>query len=235
MPAKKIPLGLPVEFFFVLPISRAGLQNSIFSKAETCQTMKQKLRLSDTLFYFLLAFSPVVFAQNPVKWGRISEKEAKMTMCGFDSSASAVVLSDYGKITINYGVITIERHKRIKILDKKALDEADISLPYYVKDRLERIEKVEAETISVDKNGKTVVTEVAGNQVFDVEISKDWHEKRFSFPAVDAGSIIEYRYRTISQNYTFLEGWLFQSDIPTLHSEMNVQVMVGDLDYRVLL
>ncbi len=158
-----------------------------------------------------------------------------MTVCSFDSSASAVVLSDYGKITIDYGVITIERHKRIKILDKKALDEADISLPYYVKDRLERIEKVEAQTISVDKTGKTVVTEVANNQVFDVEISKDWREKRFGFPLVEAGSIIEYRYRTISQNYTFLEGWLFQSDIPTLHSEMNVQIMVGDLDYRVLL
>lgn len=197
--------------------------------------MKTKLRLPRILFYSVLAFPSVVFAQNPLKWGKISEKEAKMTVCSFDSAASAVVLSDYGKITIDYGVITIERHKRIKILDNKALDEADISLPYYVKDRLERIEKLEAQTISMDKTGKPVVTEVANNQMFDVEISKDWREKRFGFPKVEAGSIIEYRYRTISQNYTFLEGWLFQSDIPTLHSEMSVQIMVGDLDYRVLL
>ncbi len=197
--------------------------------------MKTKLRLPRILFYSVLAFPSVVLAQNPLKWGKISEKEAKMTVCSFDSAASAVVLSDYGKITIDYGVITIERHKRIKILNNKALDEADISLPYYVKDRLERIEKLEAQTISMDKAGKPVVTEVANSQMFDVEISKDWREKRFGFPKVEPGSIIEYRYRTISQNYTFLEGWLFQSDIPTLRSEMNVQIMVGDLDYRVLM
>jgi len=193
--------------------------------------MKQGL----LLFFCCICASIHTYAQSPVKWGKVSEKEAKLTVCAYDSTASAVVLVDYGRITIDYGSITIERHQRIKILDKKAMSRADISLPYYAKDRLENIDKVEAQTIKVDKNGKTVIAEVPRNQIFDVDASVNWREKRFSFPAVEVGSIIEYRAKTTSKNYTFLEGWFFQSDIPTLRSEMSVEIRVQDMDYRVLL
>ncbi|MDJ1504500.1 DUF3857 and transglutaminase domain-containing protein [Xanthocytophaga agilis] len=193
--------------------------------------MKQKL----VLLALCLCICSIVSSQNPLKWGKISDKEIKFSICSYDSTASAVVLADYGKITIDYNNVTIERHRRIKILDKKGLNRADIILPYYAKDRIENIDKVEAQTINVDKNGKTIITEVPKNQIFDVDASTNWREKRFTFPAVEVGSVIEYRSKMISQNYTFLEGWVFQTDIPTLHSEMSVNIQVEDMDYRVLL
>jgi hypothetical protein len=51
---------------------------------------------------------------------------------------------------------------------------------------------------------------------------------------VEAGSILEYRYTTVSENFFFLDAWLFQSDIPTLHSELRAFIPEG-LDYRVLM
>ncbi|MDJ1468525.1 DUF3857 and transglutaminase domain-containing protein [Cytophagaceae bacterium DM2B3-1] len=193
--------------------------------------MKRRL-----LFLFIsLCIYSITYSQSPIKWGKISDREAKLSVCPFDSAASAVVLADYGRITIDYNNVTIERHKRIKILDKKGLDRANMALQYYAKDRIENIDKVEAQTITVDKSGKAIITEVPKNQIFDVDASVNWREKRFTFPSVEVGSIIEYRSKTTSQNYTFLEGWFFQADIPTLHSEMSVNIQVQDMDYRVLL
>ncbi len=193
--------------------------------------MKSNLLLA---IYFSCIYS-TSFSQTPLKWGKVSNSEAKLTVCPYDSTAQAVVLADYGKITIDYGHIVIERHRRIKILDKKALDRASVSLPYFVRDRLENIDKIEAQTITFDKSGKAIVTEVPKNQIFDADAATNWREKRFAFPSVEVGSILEYKYRTISQNYTFPDGWQFQSDIPTFHSEMTVNILVQDMNYRVLL
>ncbi len=184
------------------------------------------------LSFFFICCS--VVSQSPLKWGKISSTEAQLQLCPFDSSASAVVLADYGRITIS-NTITIDRHIRIKILDKKGLNLANVALAYYIKDRLEDINKVEAQTITIDKNGKTLVTEVPKSQFFTVDVSENWQEKRFSFPAVDVGSIIEYRFRKTSRYYFALDEWLFQRDIPTLTSNLKVEILSQGLDYRVLL
>ncbi|MBD0259635.1 MAG: DUF3857 domain-containing protein, partial [Cytophagales bacterium] len=77
-------------------------------------------------------------------------------------------------------------------------------------------------------------TEVPGKQLFDVDASENWREKRFTFANVEAGSILEYRYTTVSENFFFLDAWLFQSDMPTLHSELRAFIPEG-LDYRLLM
>lgn len=175
------------------------------------------------------------FAQAlPVKWGKISADELKFKVCPYDSSATAVVLCDYGEVSFNYGsYVTINRHIRIKILDRKAIDRANVVLPYYVANELEKITDIKAQTINVNAQGKTIMHEVASSQVFDVKADEKWYQKRFSLPSVSEGSIIEYKYTTLSKNVTFLEGWVFQNDIPTLHSEFRAKIG-QDLDYRIL-
>ncbi len=145
-----------------------------------------------------------------------------------------MVLNDYGKIVFGYEAVYIERHKRIKILNRKGLQEATISIPYYAKDNLEKIAFLRAQTLKIDDKGKVHTQEVNAKQIFDVNHTSNLREKRFIFPNVEVGSIIEYRYTTISKNFFTLEGWNFQSGIPTIHSELRVE-KPQSLTYRILL
>jgi hypothetical protein len=186
------------------------------------------------IFFCLLISYQAVSQADAVKWGKVSDEEAKMKLCAFDSSAAAVILFDYGKVSFNYGThVVIERHTRIKILDRKALDRANIILPYYIVDDLEKITNIKAQTINFSPQGKAVVHEVEDRQIFDVKDDDKWRQKRFTLPAVNVGSIIEYKYTTLSRNFTHLEAWIFQSDIPTLHSEFKAAIG-QDLDYRII-
>ncbi|HEX8529771.1 MAG TPA: DUF3857 domain-containing protein [Cytophagales bacterium] len=193
-------------------------------------------KLLRAFLYVLLAAAPVrLLAQSaPVRWGKLTPEEIKLTRCAFDSTATAVVLADYGQIKLGYGNVLIERHRRIKILDRKGIGQANISIPYYTKNDLEKVTSLQAQTLNVDAKGKVTETEVPGKQQFDVDASENWREKRFTFANVEPGSILEYRYTTVSENFFFLDAWLFQSDIPTLHSELRVFIPEG-LDYRVLM
>lgn len=195
----------------------------------------QLLKSVYTILLLVLLSSYNIFSQpDPVKWGKVSDEDAKLKLCSFDSSAAAVVLCDYGKVSFNYGShVVIERHTRIKILDRKAIDKANVVLPYYVKDDLEKITNIKAQTINFSSQGKVTVQEVENSQIFDVKENDKWHQKRFTLPAVKEGSIIEYKYTTLSKNYTFLEAWMFQNDIPTIHSEFRAAIG-QDLDYRIM-
>ncbi len=193
-------------------------------------------KLLRAFLYVLLAAAPACLLAQPapVRWGKLTPEEIKLSRCAFDSTATAVVLADYGQIKLGYGNVLIERHRRIKILDRKGLGQANISIPYYIKNDLEKVTSLQAQTLNVDAKGKVTETEVPGKQQFDVDASENWREKRFTFANVEVGSILEYRYTTVSENFFFLDAWLFQSDIPTLHSELRAFIPEG-LDYRVLM
>jgi hypothetical protein len=184
--------------------------------------------IKSCLFLFSLAFYlGSVQAQNApnTKWGKVTPEEWKITRCTYDTSANAVVLFDKGDIQFNYGrAISINRHKRIKILSTKGLDEANVSIPFYFFDNLEKISNVDAQTINVDGSGKAVIQKVENSQVFENKVTDKWKEKSFSFPSVKVGSIIEFRYTTLSQSYRFLDGWVFQNNVPTLYSEFKAAI-----------
>src|SRR5687768_17116309 len=55
----------------------------------------------------------------PLKWGKLTAEEIQLKTCAFDTGAAAIVLSDYGRIIFGYEAVYIERHKRIKILNRK--------------------------------------------------------------------------------------------------------------------
>lgn len=186
----------------------------------------------------LLLTARLSFAQEhqpiPVRWGAVSEAELTMKECVYDKTANAVVLCDFGRVDfIGNGKLTITRHVRLKILKDQAKDRANIVIPYFVKNHHEQIGSIKAQTINVDEKGKTVKIPVEAKQFFDADRNENWKEKRFAFPAVQAGSILEYTYTTVSKSLFSLESWTFASDIPTMHSEFRANIPEG-LDYRIL-
>ncbi|MDO1450168.1 DUF3857 and transglutaminase domain-containing protein [Rhodocytophaga aerolata] len=215
--------------------SQTSLKRSVEDGLITNGRMVAKFRRLVYLF-LLITVASQLQAQSPppLQWGKVNAEEGQLKVCPFDSSASAVVLSDYGRIVFGYEAVYIERHKRIKILTRKGLQEATISIPYYAKDNLEKIAFLRAQTLKLDEKGKVSSQEVSAKLIFDVNHSSSLREKRFTFPNVDEGTIVEYRYTTISKNFFTLAGWNFQSNIPTMHSELRVE-KPQSLTYRILL
>lgn len=158
-----------------------------------------------------------------VVWGEVNDADSKMTVFEKDSSASALVLSDIGRIHLvvdDDGIkFILYRHKRIKILNKSGLEHSDISIPYVrAGNTIESINDLDAQ--SIDLNGK--VSKISNKDIFNERINDVWHQKKLIIPNVQEGSVIEYRYTMESPRITTLVPWYFQEDIPVRFSQLEL-------------
>ena len=179
-----------------------------------------------------------IFAQKPsvqkppVKYGDVSEKDFATKVYTIDSNANAVVVADIGSSEIagnskNWFSLEFKHYKRVHILNKNGYDEANVSIRLYNSDNNsseEVLDKLKAVTYNLE-NGKVVETklDVKAN-VFKDKLSKNWVEKKFTFPNVKEGSIIEYEYTVLSDFLFNLQPWAFQEGYPILWSEYNLRL-----------
>src|SRR4030095_14539507 len=103
------------------------------------------------LFAFTISYSQMEFPS----FGSFSAEEIKLKQCSFDPEAEAIILFDKAVVNYddNYQMIT-ERRIRIKILNEKGIDRANIVIPFYHKDNIEFLSKIEAYTFNYDEPGK---------------------------------------------------------------------------------
>jgi Domain of Unknown Function with PDB structure (DUF3857)/Transglutaminase-like superfamily len=160
-------------------------------------------------------------------FGKVDKAELEMKECDFDKNAEAVVLFDVGEVycSLNLNAISnyystrteFNRHVRIKILNNKGLDRANISIPYLSEKGMEEIRNLTAQTINMDAAGNPVITKVEKDAIFHKKINKRFSEVIFTFPAVKAGSIIEYKFK--DEGDYVLKSWYFQRSIPVKFSK----------------
>lgn len=190
-----------------------------------------RLQTSTLFFSFVLLVSAglsPLFAQDvPAKFGKVDDETLKMRMYDRDTSAAAVVLSDYGYsyFTYNKGFkVVFERHTRIKVLKKSGYDVANISVPYYQRNaKKESVYNIKGFTYNLD-GGKMTKDKLESKAVFDEQTNENWFVKKFTMPNVKEGSVIEYSY-TITSDFLYnLREWEFQSTIPVAYSEYNVRI-----------
>ncbi|MEA1898716.1 MAG: hypothetical protein U9N53_13730, partial [Bacteroidota bacterium] len=126
--------------------------------------MKNNLRQISTIGLILfIAFTGNLNAQDfKMKFGKIDMDELKMTEYDKDSSASAVVLGDFGDIDFQYNKtqgyfeIIFKRHTRIKILNKSGYEWADHEISLYDYNNIEeRVASIKGYTYNLE-NGKQV-------------------------------------------------------------------------------
>ena len=180
------------------------------------------------VFYFVLTSRPQ--DRSPVKFGKISAADLKTKIYSIDSNASAVIIADIGssEITGNpkgWFSIEFKHFKRIHILNKNAYDLANVEILLYTEGlNEERLGNLKAHTYNLE-NGKVVETKVdVKNSVYRSVLDKNHIVRKFAFPAIKEGSIIEYEY-TISSDFIFnLQPWKFQGDHPVLWSEYKVSI-----------
>lgn len=178
----------------------------------------------------LLFFSGNPFAQEKsnVKFGNVSEKDFNTKIYPIDSNASAVVIADIGYSAIEGNTkgwfsLVYKHFKRLHIINKNGYDAANVSISLYADgDAEEELNKLKAVTYNLE-NGKVAETKLdVKASVFKDKISKNRVVKKFTFPNVKEGSIIEYEYTITSDFLQNLQPWEFQGAYPRLWSEYNL-------------
>lgn len=182
------------------------------------------MNCNKTLLLLFSCFYLTVNAQKEDEFGKLTSFEKNFKTYEKDSTAKAVVLFEKGKdhfeVIGNKIRLIKEYHVKIKILKKEGFDKANISIPYYHKDGLTEI----VENISAITHNTGSKNFVLKNKTYTSDVSENWSEKKFTFPNVQEGSILEYQYKLITPYMFNLTGWVFQSDIPKIHSEFTAEI-----------
>lgn len=180
--------------------------------------------LKTLLTTYLLLVGFYCFAQEDIgfPYGQISMPDLLMKSYTKDSTANALVLNEFGKSWIdneNDNNLLHTYHVRIKILNSKGFDQANIAIPLYKNgSKQEQVHKIQASTFNL-VNNRIEETKFDSKKVFKENKSKYQDLTKFTLPNIKEGSIIEIIY-TLESPYIFnFRPWDFQSDIPKLHTE----------------
>jgi len=167
--------------------------------------------------------------KTPVKFGKVSPADFDLSAYKFDSSANAVVIADVGRSefvgnTKGWFSLEFRHYKRIKILNRNGFDAATVAIPLYTSGMdIEKVNGLKAVTYNLE-NGKVVETKLDDNSVFTDKTNKHWSEKKFTFPAIKEGSILELSYIQSSDFFAHLQPWTFQGMYPCLWSEYEADI-----------
>lgn len=175
----------------------------------------------------LFLFSPAqkgIAQPPPIEWGKISPDVLSLRDYPPDSSATAVILAEYSTIEFDAQFRPVlDRHRRIKILKPSAYDTwGTVTLAGYAD--VSDISKVEGQTFNLDARGRIETIRVDKKSIFSQKSSAGYREIRFTLPALQPGSVIEYRYRVTYEHPIYLPTWTIQYAEPTLFSEFRMEI-----------
>jgi len=167
-------------------------------------------------------------------WPPVTPEERAMKRVEQDPDADAVILTKTrtGKI-MRRGADTVNAmnyHWRLKVLNERGKRFADVHIPAQ---KFSRVSNIQARTIKPDGT----IVPVASDQIFEKLVSQIGGFKRtewvFSFPAVEPGAILEYRYERFDDFLLFLDPWYFDDAEYTLRSVAS-QALPSDMAYSLL-
>lgn len=188
------------------------------------------MRLLLTIFVFSLFVRVSAQETSPFsKFGKITAEHLQKKVYSIDSNASAIVLSDVGQAAVEgnskgWFSISFKRHRVVHILNKNGYDEANVEIGLYKNnDDEEKMESIKAVTYNLE-NGKLVESKLEKSAMFSEKVNKNLVIRKFTFPNVKEGCIIEYEYKVVSDWLQNLDPWYFQGSSPVLWSEYKLSV-----------
>lgn len=187
--------------------------------------MKSNLRI---VFLLLITFASRG-QEFSKEFGKLGNAEINLVQYSKDPSAEAVVLFDMGESffasTDSGFEVIYERTTRIKILTEAGLKYAEFEIPYYREGNIyEKIYDIEGYTYN-PVDGKLNKTAVNVSDAHDEKIDESWTLKKIAMPDARPGSIVEIKYRLISQYVFNLRDWEFQWGIPVVYSQYKVKMI----------
>jgi|26BtaG_2_1085354.scaffolds.fasta_scaffold00012_11 hypothetical protein len=174
----------------------------------------------------LVGFMTLLFGQDN-RYGKVSKEELAKTQSLIDPDSAAEILYEKATVTLEFYpingtfMLVSEYEGRIKVYDKNNVNERflgrEVSL-YAPSSNREKISSFRGSTYNLE-NGKVVETKVKSTDIFKERKNKNWEVEKFTFPNVQNGSVLEYKY-TISSPYARDIGrWFFQDEIPVVYSQ----------------
>ena len=158
----------------------------------------------------LMLISIIASAEKaPIKFGKVEVEDLQMKVYDKDTSASAVILCDYGVFSGEN--LTFTRVFRIKILKKEGLDWANKTFPYGFNTNVKGI------TYNL-VNGEIEETKLRSESIFKEKITQNHYQLKVAMPDVRVGSVIDLQF---SGNF-FPDNWYFQQRIPVKWSELRI-------------
>jgi hypothetical protein len=170
--------------------------------------MTNRLTIASAFALSLPLLAPALHGQ---KWTAPTPEELSMTSIPEVPGAAAVYL--YKEQSTDDGLHMHSYYVRLKVLNDRGKEYANVELPFLSGEYGYSIDEIAGRTIHpdgsivpfTDKPYEKLVVKTGGYK---------YKEKVFTLPAVDVGSIIEYRYKLrFDDNYYSSPDWFIQSDI----------------------
>lgn len=153
-------------------------------------------------------------------FGSPTQQEFDLKTLESEPDAPGVILYEAG----NYYAVSIVRrtavrlvkeiHRKIKVIDAKKFDYSTIEIPYYDGNFYEE-EILNYKAVTHNGPLKNYVPE---SGFYKSKESNLGSALKFTFPNVQDGSILEYKYTIVSPFFYDLDGWEFQHELPTVYS-----------------
>lgn len=181
------------------------------------------------LCFMSILLTTATAQKAPLKFGDVSMEDVAMPFYKKDSTASAVILADYGTSTIVYRQnigfsLDFERITRIKIFTKEGLEWGDFSIPLYKSGASdEKLVGLKAITYNLE-NGKIVESKLKNDGIFKENSDANRDFVKVTCPNVREGSVVEISYKVNSEFLFNFQDWSFQSTIPTILSEYRAAI-----------
>lgn len=171
------------------------------------------------------------------EFGKPTQAEFDLKVYEAEPEAAGVVLYESG----NYYAVSIvkrtafrmvlEIHRKIKVFDVKKFGNSTIEIPYYVGNGFFPEEVVNYKAIT--HNG-ILQDAVPKDSFYKIEKSKGREVLKFTFPNVQNGSILEFKYTFVTPYLFDIDGWEFQNELPTIYSFFQTVLPVNIKFNRVL-
>lgn len=157
-------------------------------------------------------------------FGEPTDYELNLKNYDRDPNAPAVVLYEKGTYTVDaadrYIRLMKKVHRKIKVFDADRYSDYTFEIPYY---REKHVQENITNFTAITHNGQ-IKSYVGESAVFDSDKNRNWSLRKFTFPDVQDGSIIEYTYQIETPYLSNIGNWYFGHDIPTIYSELETEL-----------
>ncbi len=182
---------------------------------------------------FLLAFISLHLSAQRLtpQFGVLTDADKAFSSYEPEPEAPAVVLFDIGSSyffdTPDGGYnIRFTRNRRTKIFSRAGIEHATVSIPFYFENptKKETVASIEAYTYNL-KDGLVYKKALEPSAVFEEKVSNFLRVKKFTFPDVQDGAIVEYKYVIETPFHFNLPDWEFQGKAPVVYSEYTINMI----------
>lgn len=185
-----------------------------------------KLIINKKVLILLSFFLPFIFTSYSQKdsFGKPEFDDFKIENQTPNGTENAIILLKQGNIY--YDVVNgkfkiiYEIQQKVKILTEEGVSWGTVDIFY---NKGEYVENIIGWSHNIE-NGELKSSKLTKDYIFDEEIETNSHKIKFALPNVKKGTIIEYKYRLVSDVYYDMPSFYFQTSIPVKYSKLSILI-----------